>query len=94
MAAGVTIATGGAAAPAVIAAVVAGGAAGGGTFFAQGASDRHEQRERDSQAATGDLVLTVHTATDAKQAKAEEVLRQAGATNIETVNQETVNSPG
>jgi hypothetical protein len=85
-AAGVTIATGGAAAPAVAAAVVAGGAAGGATFAAQGASNRLEQDERDTQAGLGELVLTVKAATDEKQAKAEAVLREAGATNIETIN--------
>jgi hypothetical protein len=85
---GVTIATGGAAAPAVAAAVVAGGAAGGATFLAHGASNRLEQDDRDAQAAAGDLVLTVRTPTDAKQAKAEAILREAGATNIETIDQE------
>jgi hypothetical protein len=82
---GVTIATGGAAIPAVAAAVAAGGSVGGATFLAHGASNRLEQNERDAQAASGDLVLTVHTATDAKQAEAEAILRAAGATHIETL---------
>lgn len=89
-AAGVTIATGGAAAPAVAAAVVAGGAAGGATFLAHGASNRLEQDDRDARAASGDLVLTVLTPTDAKQSQAEAILREAGATHIETINREAM----
>jgi len=90
-AAGVTVATGGAAAPAVAAAVVAGGAAGGATFAVHGASNQVEQDERDARAADGDLILTVVTPDSAKQAQAEAILREAGATKIETINQEAAN---
>ncbi|WP_428540761.1 hypothetical protein [Rhodopila sp.] len=82
-AAGVTVATGGAAAPAVAAAVVAGGAAGGSVFAVHGAANKKEQAERDTKAASGDLVLAVRAATDAKRAEAEAILRAAGATGIE-----------
>ncbi len=83
-AAGIVVATGGAAAPAVAAAAVAGGAAGGSIFAAHRVSDTVEQTEREDRAATGDLVLAVRTPTAEKQAKAETVLRAAGATSIET----------
>ena len=82
-AAGVTVATGGAAAPAIAAAVVAGGAAGGGVFAIHGASDKTEQTDRDTRAASGNLVLAVRAATEAKRAEAEAILRAAGATKIE-----------
>lgn len=82
-AAGVTVATGGAAAPAVAAAVVAGGAAGGSVFAIHGAADKMEQNDRDTRAATGNLVLAVRAPTDAKRAEAEAILRASGATSIE-----------
>jgi hypothetical protein len=84
-AAGITVATGGAAAPAVAAAVVAGGAAGGSIFAVHGAADNIEQRDRDQRAKSGELVLAVRAATPAKQSQAEAILREAGASNIETV---------
>jgi hypothetical protein len=88
-AAGVVIATGGAAAPAVVAAALAGGAAGGATFVATGATAGAEQGEREALAARHDLVLSVRTRNAAKQFQATEVLRAAGATNIETLSEET-----
>ena len=84
-AAGVTIATGGAAAPAVAAAVAAGGAAGGSIFAATGAANKSEQTDRDTRARSGDLVLAVRAATEAKRSKAEAVLREAGATSVEVI---------
>lgn len=84
-AAGVTIATGGAAAPAVAAAVVAGGAAGGSVFAVKGAMDGFEQKERDTRARDGDLILAVRALNDAKRQEAEGILHAAGATNIEAV---------
>jgi hypothetical protein len=84
-AAGITIATGGAAAPAVAAAVLAGAAAGGGTFAVHEAADRNEQHTREAQAAAGGLVLTVHAKSAEKQKEAESILREAGATNVETI---------
>jgi len=87
-AAGVTIATGGAAAPAVAAAVVAGGVAGGSVFAVHGAADEMEQNDRDTRAASGNLILAVRATTDVKRSEAETILRAAGATNIETIPQE------
>ena len=84
-AAGVTIATGGAAAPAVAAAVLAGGAAGAGIFAISGASSGAEQQEREAQAASGELMLSVRALTAAKQAEATEILNAAGATKVETL---------
>lgn len=84
-AAGITIATGGAAAPAVAAAVLAGGAVGGATFAVHEAADKNEQHTREAQAAAGDLVLTVHAKTPEKQQEAASILRDAGATNVETI---------
>ncbi|HEX3576125.1 MAG TPA: hypothetical protein VHU42_16115 [Rhodopila sp.] len=85
-AAGVTVATGGAAAPAVAAAAVAGGAAGGSVFAAHRTADQSEQAERDERAASGDLVLSVRTSTEAKRSEAEAILRAAGATNVQAIN--------
>jgi hypothetical protein len=82
-AAGVTVATGGAAAPAVAAAVVAGGAAGGSLFAVHTAADHGEQQDRDTRAASGDLILAVRAATEAKRSEAEAILRAAGATHVE-----------
>lgn len=84
-AAGITVATGGAAVPAVAAAVVAGGAAGGSVFAAHDLADNIEQDDRDTRAAQGDLVLAVRVTSDAKRARAEAILRAAGATGVEAV---------
>ncbi len=84
-AAGATIATGGAAAPAIAAAVVAGGAAGGVTFAATGAAAGSEQATRNTQAADGDLVLSVRTPTAAKQTEATAILRASGALDVSTI---------
>jgi hypothetical protein len=81
-AAGLTVATGGAAAPAVAAAAVAGGAVGGADYMAHRASDKAEQQSRDDRAESGALVLAVRAITSDKQAKAEEILRAAGATDV------------
>jgi len=89
-AAGVVIATGGAAAPAVAAAVVAGGAAAGATLVATGAATGAEQQEREALAATDHLVLSVRARDAAKQSQATAVLRAAGATSIEILNEDTV----
>ncbi|MGD0108061.1 MAG: hypothetical protein ABSC06_29120 [Rhodopila sp.] len=85
-AAGITVATGGAAAPAVAAAAVAGGALGGSVFAAQGAFNNEEQKDRDTRALNGDLILAVRATTDAKRSEAEAILRGAGATYIETID--------
>jgi general stress protein YciG len=84
-AAGITVATGGAAAPAIAAAALAGGAAGGSVFAVHGAANKAEQIDRDDKAASGNLVLSVRTASEAKRSEAESILRTAGATAIEAV---------
>jgi hypothetical protein len=84
-AAGITIATGGAAVPAVAAAVVAGGAAGGAVFAGHHTGDVVEQAERDDRAKSGELVLAVRAATEAKRAEADAILRAAGAIDIKTI---------
>jgi hypothetical protein len=80
---GLVIATGGAAAPAVAAAVVGGGAAGALVHAISAASDSNEQAERDSQAASGSLVLAVRAPSAAKRDEAEAILRAAGGTDVE-----------
>jgi hypothetical protein len=84
-AAGITIATGGAAAPAIAAAAVAGGAAGGSVFGVHELANKVEQTERDDRAASGSLILSVRTPSEAKRSEAESILRGAGATSIEAV---------
>jgi hypothetical protein len=82
-AAGVVIATGGAAAPAVAAAVAGAGLAGGLASGLSSAANRDEQADRERRAAAGALVLSVRTASAAKRAEAEEILRKAGGSGIE-----------
>jgi hypothetical protein len=65
--------------------VLAGGAAGGGAFAIQGAASKSEQDSRDARAEVGDLILAVRANTPEKRAKAEAILRAAGATDIETI---------
>jgi hypothetical protein len=84
-AAGITIATGGAAAPAIAAAAVAGGAAGASIFGVHELANKVEQAGRDDRAASGSLVLSVRTPSEAKRSEAESILRSAGATSIEAV---------
>ncbi len=84
-AAGITVATGGAAAPAIAAAVVAGGAAGGSVFGVHELANRFEQTDRDDKAASGSLVLSVRTPSEAKRSEAESIMRAAGATNVEAI---------
>ena len=85
-AAGITVATGGAAAPVIAAAVLAGGAAGGATFAATGAANSAEQESREHRSRTGTLVLTVRAVTAERQSSAENILREAGASQVETVS--------
>jgi hypothetical protein len=84
-AAGITIATGGAAAPAIAAAAVAGGAAGGSVFGVHELANKVEQTDRDDKAASGSLILSVRTPSEAQRSEAESILRGAGATSIEAV---------
>jgi hypothetical protein len=85
---GITVATGGAAAPAAVVALAAGGIVGGAAYAAQGSANHAEQRDRDTRAASGDLVLAVRAATDAKQFDAATILREAGGVQIEIIGQE------
>ena len=87
-AAGVVIATGGAAAPAVAAAVVGAGLAGGLAHGLSSVANRDEQRDRESRAATGELILSVRTASGAKRTEAEAILRKAGGTLIGALREE------
>jgi hypothetical protein len=82
LAAGVTVATGGAALPAVAAAAAAGGAAAAaGSAIGQGAAPGGETPQHQAADLSG-VVLMVHAETPEKQAKAEEILRAAGATRV------------
>ena len=84
-AAGATVATGGAAAVAGVAAAVAGGAVGAVTHLGRDSANTEEQQERDKRSAEGSLILAVRTPTDAKREQAEQILRAAGATEIEVI---------
>jgi hypothetical protein len=59
------------------------------TYAASGAAVDAEQQEREAQAADGRLVLSVRTVTAAKAAEATGILHAAGATAIETLQQDT-----
>jgi hypothetical protein len=84
-AAGITIGTGGAMAPAVAAAVAAGAAAGGATYAASTAANDAEQQHRDVDAAQGVLTLSVRVPSPAKLARADAIMRAAGATRMAAV---------
>ncbi len=83
--AGITVATGGAAAPAVAAALAAGAAAGGATFAVSSAANQQEQAELDTRASLGHLVLSVRAPTAVKRSEAEAILRNAGATDVQVL---------
>ena len=88
-AAGATVATGGAAAVA-IAAAAAVGAGSALAANAVGTAAKDSQGEsRDQAAAVGQLVLAVHAPTPDKQASAEQIMREAGATEIARVKRES-----
>lgn len=81
--AGITVATGGAAAPAVAIAIAAGAAVGGATYAVSSAANEEEQADLDARAAAGRLVLSVRALSPQKQAEAEQILRGAGAIDIQ-----------
>jgi hypothetical protein len=83
--AGITVATGGAAAPAVAVALAAGAAVGGATFAVSSAANGQEQAELDTRASLGRLVLSVRAPTATKRSKAETILRDAGATDVQVL---------
>jgi len=82
-AAGIVIATGGAAAPAVAAAVLGGGLAGGAAYGISSVANQGEQVDRERQAATGTLVLSVRAPNAERRAEALSILRAAGGTEME-----------
>jgi len=88
-AAGVAFASGVGIPLAVAGAAVAGGAAGGLTFAATSAGNQAEQTERDARASTGGLELSVRTRGADKVEAATAILRNAGATHVETIIEET-----
>jgi hypothetical protein len=85
-AAGSTIATGGAAAVAIAAAATL-GAGSALVVNAVGTAATHGQEEsRDEAALAGELVLAVHAPTAEKKAEAKQIMRDAGATLVGTVD--------
>jgi hypothetical protein len=58
-------------------------AAGGATYAAMGDVTNHVERE--AAASKGDLVLAVRIAAPGQSAPAEEAMRAAGASNVETI---------
>jgi hypothetical protein len=81
-AAGVVIASGGAAIPAVAAAVLGAGAAGGVAYALSTASNEAEQMDRERQAASGVLILSVRAPSAEKRAEAEAILWAAGGKEL------------
>ncbi len=89
-AAGVVVASGGALAPAVLAAAVAGIGAGGLAEVAEntfGAAADHEDQKR--AAADGRLVLAVRITAPDSRVRAEQAMRDAGATRVEAITRST-----
>ncbi len=84
----ITVATGGAAAVAVGVAAAAGLAAGGATHAALAGGGEDIKTNRDSAADKGELVLAVAIRDPEREQAAHEVLAQAGATHIATVEHE------
>ncbi|MBN9563262.1 MAG: hypothetical protein J0H14_21445 [Alphaproteobacteria bacterium] len=84
-AAGAVVATGGAALPAVAAAVVGAVGLGAAAEGVSKASDKMQHDLREEAAARGELLLSVHLRDPARQAVAEQAMREAGASRIEGV---------
>ena len=92
-AAGATIATGGAAAVAVAAAAAIGAGSALAANAIGNAADKVTHDERDSAAAAGELVLAVHAATPEKQARATQIMQDAGAAKVATVTRGSAPQP-
>lgn len=75
-------ATGGAAIPVAAAAIGAGLAVGAGAHAVSRYASREEQERRDKRAAEGKLILEVRLTDPQHRARAEEILRAAGASRI------------
>ncbi len=88
-AAGATIATGGAAGVAIAAAAAVGAGAALAANAAGTAAKNAQSNTRDQAAAAGELVLAVHADTPSKQAAAERIMREAGASSVEAVRRES-----
>jgi len=91
-AAGVVAATGGAALPMVAAAVLGGATAGGAGGLATSAAKMSEDHQMATSAALGELVLTIHLHDPASGARAEDILRAAGATDCTTINRDVTHA--
>jgi hypothetical protein len=70
---------------AIAAAIVGAIIAGGVVFWLSSAANQAEQMDRNFKAATGTLVLSVRTQTDAKRSEAEAILRGAGGSDVRFV---------
>lgn len=88
-AAGLTVATGGALAAAAAAGVVGGIGAGMLAEAAGNAAESNREEMRERAARDGTLVLSVRVTSAERQAKAETVMREAGATRIAAVERTT-----
>ncbi len=84
-AAGATIATGGAAGIAIAAAAAVGIGTAAAANAAGTAVKDSQAEDRDVAAAAGQLVLAVHTKDEPSRSKAEQVMREAGATQVAAV---------
>ncbi len=85
-AAAATVATGGAAAVVIGAAAAAGAGAAALAHSAGQAAESAQHDDREAAAQRGELVLAVRATTDERRSRAEDLLRQAGATRVEVVN--------
>ena len=84
-AAGATIATGGAAGVAIAAAAAVGIGSAAAANAAGTAAKDSQADDRDAAAAAGHLVLAVRATDDASRTKAEQVMRESGATQVAAV---------
>jgi hypothetical protein len=82
LAAGVVVATGGAALPAVAAAAAAGGATVAAGEVAGAGATPGGETEQQQAADRGGVIVMVNADTPEKQAKAEEIMKAAGATRV------------
>jgi hypothetical protein len=93
-AAGAVVATGGAALPAVAAAAAGGVGLGAAAHGLSNAAKSAEHSEREAAAQSGELVLSVRLRQPDEQAKAEQAMRDAGATKVQAVVRSGVSSAG
>jgi Flp pilus assembly protein TadB len=84
-AAAVVIAFGASVGWAIVAAIVGAIIAGGVVYLLSSAANQSEQMDREFKAATGTLVLSVRSSTEAKRIEAQAILRAAGGTEVRAV---------